>query len=62
MLTILIYLVIIGVALYLVNSMVPMDGRIKMIINIVVVLATCIWLLEAFGLVNMGSVPRYHGR
>lgn len=58
MITILIYLVIIGVALYLVNSMVPMDARIKTIINVVVVLATCIWLLQAFGLVHMGN-PRF---
>jgi len=62
MITILIYLVIIGVGLYLVNSMVPMDARIKTIINVVVILGTVIWLLQAFGLINMGSVPRYNGR
>jgi hypothetical protein len=43
-------LVIVGVLLWLVNNYVPMDGKIKNILNIVVVIAVVLWLLSAFGL------------
>jgi nitrate reductase NapE component len=45
-------LVIVGVLLYLLNTVIPMDAKIKTIINVIVVLAVCLWLLEAFGLVG----------
>jgi 1-acyl-sn-glycerol-3-phosphate acyltransferase len=48
-LTILIVIVIVGVLLWLVNSYIPMDGKIKKILNIVVVILLVIWLLSAFG-------------
>ena len=32
-----------------VNTYVPMDGKIKQIFNIVVVIGVIIWLLKAFG-------------
>ena len=50
--TILIVLVVAGVLLWLVNAYIPMDGKIKKIFNIVVVIAVVIWLLKAFGLLN----------
>ena len=42
-------LVVVGVLLWLLNAYVPMDGKIKKIINIVVVVAVVLWLLQAFG-------------
>ncbi|MEN6541954.1 MULTISPECIES: Thivi_2564 family membrane protein [Parvibaculum] len=42
-------LIVIGVLLWLVNNYVPMDGKIKQILNIVVVIAVILWLLRAFG-------------
>lgn len=45
-------LVIVGVLLWLVNNYVPMDGKIKRIINVVVVIVVVIWLLQAFGLLG----------
>ena len=45
-------LVIVGVLLWLVNNYVPMDGKIKNILNIVVVIAVVLWLLSAFGLIG----------
>ncbi len=48
----LITLVVVGVILYLINTLIPMDGKIKTIINVVVVLAVCIWLLGQFGLLS----------
>ena len=41
-------LVVVGVLLWLLNNYVPMDSRIKTIINVVVV----IWLLQAFGVLG----------
>ncbi len=49
-LTILLVLVIAGVLLWLVNTYIPMDGKIKSILNIVVVVLVIIWLLKVFGL------------
>ena len=51
---IVVVLIIVGVALWLVNNYVPMDGKIKNILNIVVVIFVVIWLLQGLGL--LGSV------
>ena len=57
LLTILIVIVIVGVILWLVNSYIPMDGKIKKILNIVVVIVLIIWLLNAFGVfAHLGHV------
>jgi hypothetical protein len=45
-------LVIVGVLLWLLNTYVPMDGKIKQIINVVVVIVVVIWLLQAFGVLG----------
>jgi hypothetical protein len=50
LLTIVIVLIIAGVILYLINRYIPMDGKIKTILNIVVVIILIIWLLKAFGI------------
>jgi hypothetical protein len=49
-------LAIIGVVLYLVNTYLPMAAPIKTIINVIVVIAICLWLLSAFGLLSGGPV------
>ena len=36
--------------LYVINAFVPMDAKVKMILNVVVVLVVVLWLLRAFGL------------
>ena len=54
LLNIIIILIVVGVLLWLVNTYIPMDGKIKKILNIVVVIIVIIWLLQAFGLI--GSV------
>jgi hypothetical protein len=51
---IVIALIVVGVLLWLINTYIPMDGKIKQILNVVVVIAVVIWLLQAFGL--MGSM------
>ncbi len=47
-----IILVVIGVILYLVNNYIPMDRKIKSILNIVVVIFVIIWLLSVFGVIG----------
>lgn len=41
-------LIVIGVLLWLVNSIVPMDARIKQIITALVLVAVVLWLLAVF--------------
>jgi hypothetical protein len=50
-------LIVVGVALYLVNRFIPMASSIKTILNVVVVVAVCVWLLQAVGL--WGDVTSY---
>jgi hypothetical protein len=49
-LTILLVIIIAGILLWLVNSYIPMDSKIKSILNIVVVIIVVVWLLKAFGI------------
>jgi len=49
LLSLVITLVVVGVLLWLLNNYVPMDSKIKMIINVVVVIVVVIWLLQALG-------------
>ena len=49
--SLLITLVVVGVILWLVNTYIPMDGKIKSILNVVVIIAVIIWLLRAFAIV-----------
>ena len=41
-------LIVIGVLLWLINTYIPMDAKIKKIINIVVVVAVVLWVLGIF--------------
>ena len=45
-------LVVVGVLLSLLNNYIPMDGKIKSILNAVVVIVVVIWLLQAFGIIG----------
>jgi hypothetical protein len=45
-------LIVIGVLLWLVNTYIPMDRKIKNILNLVVVIAVVIWLLQVFGVLG----------
>jgi hypothetical protein len=50
-----IVLIVVGVLLWLVNNYIPMDRKIKSILNIVVVIAVVLWLLNMFGLFSSMS-------
>jgi len=51
-------LIVVGVLLWLVNSYIPMDGKIRNIINAVVVIVVVVWLLQVFGLI--GTINGIH--
>ncbi|WP_348822350.1 Thivi_2564 family membrane protein [Flavobacterium aestuarii] len=50
--TVLLVLIVVGVLLWLINTYIPMDPKIKNIFNIVVVILVVVWLLKVFGLFN----------
>jgi hypothetical protein len=57
LINVVIALIVVGVLLWLINNYLPMDGKIKNILNIVVVIAVVLWLLRAFGLLaSLGSI------
>ena len=57
LITVVIYLIVVGVLLWLVNAYIPMDGKIKNILNIVVVVVVVLWLLSLFlPLGNLGAI------
>jgi hypothetical protein len=43
-------LIVVGLALWLINRFIPMQSGIKTILNVVVVVAVGIWVLQATGL------------
>jgi ABC-type siderophore export system fused ATPase/permease subunit len=57
LLSLIVTLVVVGVLLWLVNNYIPMDSKIKSILNVVVVILVVLWLLQAFGLLgSLGGV------
>ncbi len=58
MISLLVTLIVIGVLLWLINTYIPMDGKMKQVINIVVVVCVVVWLLSAFGVLgHAGGIP-----
>jgi hypothetical protein len=58
LISVVITLIVVGVLLYLVNNYIPMDGKIKNILNAVVVIAVVVWLLYAFGILGSADTIR----
>ncbi|MGL4414826.1 Thivi_2564 family membrane protein [Roseinatronobacter monicus] len=52
LLNLIITLIVVGVLLWLVNTYIPMDRKIKSILNAVVVIAVILWLLSVFGILG----------
>jgi len=57
LINIVIVLIVVGVALWLINSFIPMASSIKTILNVVVVVATSVWVLQAVGM--WGRITSY---
>ncbi|MGZ9140656.1 MAG: Thivi_2564 family membrane protein [Nitrospira sp.] len=58
LISVVIVLIVVGVLLWAANTYMPMDDKIKTIMNIVVVIAVVLWLLNAFG--ALGSLESIH--
>jgi hypothetical protein len=52
LISLIVTLIVIGVLLWLVNAYIPMDGKIKKILNVVVVICVVVWLLSVFGVIG----------
>jgi hypothetical protein len=50
--TIIVVLVVAGVALWAINSYIPMAKPVKTILNVVVVGILCVWLLQVFHIIG----------
>ena len=50
--SVIIILVAIGIMLWLINNYIPMDGKIKSLLNGVVVIVVVLWLLQIFGVMG----------
>jgi len=52
LISVVVALIVVGVILWAVNSYIPMDSKIKSILNVVVVVVVAIWLLQSFGVLG----------
>ena len=52
LLNLVITLAVAGFLLWLINTYIPMDRKIKNILNVVAVIIVALWLLQAFGLID----------
>ena len=61
LISLIITLIVVGLLLWAVNNFIPMDRKVKQILNVVVVICIVVWLLSAFGIIGgIGgiNVPR----
>jgi hypothetical protein len=52
LITIVVTVVVVGAGLWAINTYIPMARPVKTILNVVVVAVLCLWLLQAFGLID----------
>ena len=52
LISLLIVLIVIGVVVWLINNYLPMDAKIKKILNVVVLIVVVLWLLSVFGILE----------
>ena len=52
LISLMVVLVVVGVILWVINNYIPMDRKIKSILNIVVVIIVILWLLSVFGVIG----------
>jgi hypothetical protein len=45
-------LIVAGVLLWLINAYIPMDGKIKLILNMTVAVVVVLWILNTMGLID----------
>ena len=52
LISLVVVLIVVGVILWMVNTYIPMDAKIKSILNVVVLIVVAIWLLQSFGILG----------
>jgi hypothetical protein len=52
LISIVVSLIVVGVLLWLVNTYIPMDAKIKKILNVLVLVVVVLWLLNLFGILD----------
>ena len=52
LINIIVVLVVVGVGLWAINKYIPMAAPMKTILNVVVTVVVCLWLLQVFGLIG----------
>ena len=52
LLTVILVIVLVGVLLWALNQFIPMDSKVRSILNAVVVILLVFWLLDVFGIVD----------
>lgn len=62
LLNLIIPLIVIGLVLWLINRYIPMASSIKTILNVVVTVIVCVWVLQAVGLWGPVSTFRLNTR
>ena len=58
LLNVILTLIAVGAILWLINTLIPMDGKIKSILNAVVTIAVVVWLLRVFQIADVLSSIR----
>ncbi len=58
LLNVILTLIAVGAILWLINTLIPMDGKIKSILNAVVTIAVVVWLLKVFQIADVLSSIR----
>ncbi len=57
LLNLVVVLIVVGLGLHLINRYIPMASSIKSILNVVVILVVCVWLLQTFGIMGGVGTP-----
>jgi hypothetical protein len=52
LINVIVMLIVVGVGLWAINNYLPMDGKIKSLLNGLIVIVVIIWLLNVFGVMG----------
>lgn len=53
LLTVVVAVAIVGILLWAINNFIPMDGKVKSILNAIIIIALVVWLLKVFGIIDL---------
>lgn len=57
LISIIVTIAVVGLILWAINSLIPMEARVKSILNAVVIICLILWLLQAFGVLgSLGNI------